>query len=75
MMVLVHVCAVISALLFFIKKIRPEPFLLGSFIWLMMMSAVWYILPYTIYSRASTFKDHFTIFFTENEVKLENGKG
>lgn len=75
MMILVNVFAVVSAFLFYIKKIRPEPFLLGSVIWLVMMSAVWYILPYVIYNRASTFKDQFTIFFNEEEIKLDNGKG
>jgi hypothetical protein len=75
MMILVNVFAVISAILFFIKKIRPEPFLLGSFIWILMIVSVWYILPYTIYNKASTFKDHFTIDINENEIRLDNNQG
>jgi hypothetical protein len=75
MIILVNVFAVVSAILLYTKKIRPEPFLLGSFVWLLMMSSVWYILPYTIYKRATTFKDHFTVYINENGIKLDNAKG
>lgn len=75
MMILVNVFAVVSAILLYSKRIRPEPFLLGSFVWLLMMSSVWYILPYTIYKRATTFKDHFTLDVNEDEMKLDNTKG
>jgi len=75
MLILVNVFAIVSAILLFTKKIRPEPFLLGSFVWLLMMTSVWYILPYTIYKRATTFKDHFTVDINENEIKLDNTKG
>ena len=66
MMILVNVFAIGSAVLFYTKKIRPEPFLLGSFIWIFMMLAVWYILPYSIYSKSSTFKETFT---SESQTK------
>jgi hypothetical protein len=75
LMILVNVFAIASAVLFYFKKIRPEPFLLGSFIWLMLMVAVWYILPYTIYKKAVTFKDSFQINFGEENVRLDNPKG
>lgn len=75
LMILVNVFAIVSAVLFYLKKIRPEPFLLGSVIWLMMMVSVWYLLPYTIYRKASTFKDAFKIDFGETGVHLENPKG
>ncbi len=75
MLILVNVFAVISAVLLYFKKIRPEPFLLGSVTWLLLMTGVWYILPYSIYKRAPTFKDKFRIAFNEAEVHLENSKG
>lgn len=75
LMILVNVFAIGSAALFYLKKIRPEPFLLGSVIWLLLMMSVWYILPYTIYRKAETFKDNFKIHFEENGVHLENGRG
>mgnify|MGYP000362291787 CR=1 FL=1 len=75
MMILVNVFAIGSAVLFYTKKIRPEPFLLGSFIWVFMMLAVWYILPYSIYSKSSTFKETFTIFLNDENIVLQNHKG
>ena len=75
MMITVNVFAIVSAVLFYSRKIRPEPFLLGSFVWIMMMLSVWYILPLSVYKKSATFKDKFTIFFYEEEVKLDNGIG
>ena len=76
LVVLVNVFAIVAAILFYTKKIRPEPFLLGSFIWVMMMASFWYILPNSIYKKAiDTFKDQFTIAFKDNGITLENEKG
>jgi len=75
MMIVVNIYAILSAILFYTKKIRPEPFVMGSFIWLMLMIAIWYILPYTIYKKSATFKDRFTIFFYNEEIRLDNGQG
>lgn len=75
MFILVNVFAVVAAILFYTKKIRPEPFFLGTFIWILMIASIWYILPYTIYKRAATFKESFTIYFYAQEIKLTNEKG
>ena len=75
LIVLVNVFAIISAILFYTKKIRPEPFLLGSFIWLMLMATFWYFLPNSIYKKAATFQDSFIIDFREDEIRLENERG
>ena len=75
MMILVNVFAITSAVLFYFKKIRPEPFLLGTTIWLLLMLAVWYILPYTIYRKSSTFQDAFIISFNNDDIQLENPRG
>ncbi|MBN8835685.1 MAG: YcxB family protein [Sphingobacteriia bacterium] len=75
MIVLVNVFAIIAAILFYMKKIRPEPFLLGTFIWLLMMVSVWYILPRVIYRKSPTFKDKFRIHFRETEIYLSNERG
>jgi hypothetical protein len=75
LIVLVNVFAIVSAVLFYTKKIRPEPFLLGSFIWLMLMATFWYFLPNGIYKKAATFQDSFIIDFQENEIRLENERG
>jgi len=75
LIVLVNVFAIFSAVLFYTKKIRPEPFLLGSIIWLVLMASFWFILPNSIYKKAATFKDSFIIHFLSEEVRLENQRG
>jgi hypothetical protein len=75
LLILVNVYAIVSAILYYMNKIRPEPFLLGSTIWVFLMIAIWFVLPYSIYRKADTFKDNFTIFFSEYEVRLETERG
>ncbi len=75
LIILVNVFAIVSAILFYIKKIRPEPFLLGSFIWVMLMASFWYFLPHSIYRRSVTFQESFIIDFREDEVRLESERG
>jgi hypothetical protein len=75
LVVLVNVFAIASAILFYTKKIRPEPFLLGSAIWLVLVVSFWYLLPNSIYKRAATFRDSFTIYFNEDDIMLENPRG
>lgn len=75
LIILVNVFAIVSAVLFYMQKIRPEPFLLGSLIWLLMVAAFWFILPNTIYRRSSTFQDRFIAFFGDHEMVLENERG
>lgn len=75
MMILVNVFAIAAAVLFYSKKIRPEPFFLGSFIWIGMMVAVWYILPYSIFKKSPTFKQTFSMEFTPLQIRLENEVG
>lgn len=75
LMIVVNVFAITSALLFYLHKIQPQPFLLGSFIWVAILVAVWYILPYSIYRKSQTFKDSFTAYINNNSLRLENDKG
>ena len=75
LIILVNVFAIVSAILFYMKKIRPEPFLLGSFIWIMLMASFWYFLPNSIYKRSTTFRESFIIDFGEQAVRLESERG
>jgi len=75
LVILINVFAIVSAALFYSKKIRPEPFLLGSILWIVMMVTFWYIMPHSIYKKAATFKDSFTILFTDMQVSLSNDRG
>jgi hypothetical protein len=75
MLILVNVFAIVSAILFYTRKIRPEPFFLGSLIWMGLMASFWYFLPNNIYNRSDTFKDKFIIHFNDAAVVLENERG
>ncbi|MEI6087581.1 MAG: YcxB family protein [Bacteroidota bacterium] len=75
MLILVNVFAIVSAILFYTNKIRPEPFFLGSLIWMGLMASFWYFLPNNIYKKAETFKDKFIIRFNDVAVVLENERG
>jgi hypothetical protein len=75
LVILVNVFAIGTAVLFYMKKIRPEPFLLGSAIWLLLIVSFWYLLPNSIYKKAATFRDSFIIYFKEEEIVLENERG
>lgn len=75
MIVLVNVFAILSAALFFFKKISPMAFLVSSFLWFTLMIAFWFILPYSIYRKAATFKDGFTVSLEAHHLFLENDRG
>ena len=75
MLIVVNVFAIIAAILYYNQKIRPEPLMLGSCIWVCMMISIWFILPYTIYRKSATFKDSYNIFITDAGTRLENEHG
>ena len=75
MLVLVNVFAIIAAILFYAKKIRPEPFLLGSLVWMFLMAAFWYFLPNSIYKKSATFQDQFIMNLNETAVVIETERG
>lgn len=74
-LIIILVFDVLSAILYFSGIIRPEPFLLGSIVWLFFIISCWFILPLSIYKRAATFKEHFSISFSDQQVILENNRG
>ena len=75
MIILVNVFAIASAALFYFKKILPFAFLVSSFLWIVLMVTFWFILPFMVYRRAATFKDHFTMNFEDNGFSLGNERG
>jgi len=75
MIVLVNVFALLSAALFYFKKILPLAFLMGSFLWFILMITFWFVLPGLVYRRAATFKDHFTMSFESDHFSLGNERG
>ena len=75
MIILVNLFALASAVLFYMKKILPFAFLVGSFLWFVLMIAFWFILPGMVYRRASTFRDHFTMQFEQDSFSVGNERG
>jgi hypothetical protein len=75
MIILVNIFALLSAALFYFKKILPFAFLVGSFLWFSLMISFWFILPGLVYRRASTFKDHFIMNFGEESFSVGNERG
>ena len=75
MMILVNVFAIVSAFLFFVKKISPMAFLVSSILWFGLMITFWYLLPVTIYKKSATFKDRFKATFGKEEFTIENERG
>jgi YcxB-like protein len=75
MIILVNVFAIVSAALFFLKKISPLAFLISSLLWIAMMMAFWFFLPVNIYKRSVTFRDRFRATLNDNGFMIENERG
>lgn len=75
MMILVNVFALLSASLFFTKKITPVAFLLSSFLWFLMMILFWFLLPRIIYKKSSSFKEKYRINFDNSALTVESERG
>jgi hypothetical protein len=75
MIILVNIFAILSAAFFFFKKISPLAFLVSSVLWFTLMIAFWFILPYSIYKKAATFKDGFKVTLEDQHLFLENNRG
>jgi hypothetical protein len=75
MLILVNVFALASLVLYFLQKIEPFAFVLGSVLWMVLMISFWFILPSAVYRRAATFKDHFTMTFGEEGFTLGHERG
>jgi hypothetical protein len=74
-MIIVNVYAIVTAVLLFMKKIRPEPFLLGSLLWIVLMIFFWYILPNLFYKKTTLFKEKWEFSFNQKEAKLISSLG
>src|SRR5687768_8938464 len=75
MIILVNVFAFSSAALFYFQKITPLAFLVGSFLWFMLMIAFWFLLPGAVYRKATTFRDKFTMNFGQDDFSVGNDRG
>jgi hypothetical protein len=75
MLILINVFAIATLILYIFKKIGPAAFLMGSFMWLLLMVSFWYILPMLVYKRSVTFKHEFSMSFSDSSFSLEHGNG
>jgi len=75
LIILINVFAIAAAVLFAFKKIQGLSFLIFSLLWFSLMLVIWRILPASIYRRAATFQDNFSIRFEEEGVELSNQNG
>ncbi len=75
MIILVNVFAIVSAALFFLKKISPLAFLVSSVLWFALMLTFWFLLPQMIYRKAPTFQDRLKAILTNDEFRIENDRG
>jgi hypothetical protein len=75
LMLFVNVYAIITAVLLFNKKIRPELFLVGSLLWMILMVFFWYLLPWLFYRKTSMFKQEWAFNFNSTGASLESDSG
>jgi hypothetical protein len=75
LLILINVFAIGSAILFALGKVQPIAFLSFSLMWFVLMLAIWSLLPRNIYKKAQTFKDEFSMTFSQEDVVLQNERG
>ena len=75
MMILVNVFAILTAALFFLKKISPFAFLISSLLWFALMILFWYLMPNMVYKKAETFRDRFKAILADDVFRIENERG
>ena len=75
LLILINVFTILSAILFAMKEIQPLAFLVFSLMWFILLVTIWFLLPRSIYRKAQTFKDHFSMMLDDEEVVLENKLG
>ena len=75
MIILVNVFAIVSAGLFFFKKVSPFAFSVSSILWFGLMIVFWFALPQMIYKKSPTFQDRLQAILTASEFRIENERG
>lgn len=75
MIILVNVFALMSLVLFAMKKVVPMAFLVGSLLWLVLMVTFWIAMPQWVYHRNATFRDQFTLEFFDDGFRFSNTRG
>lgn len=75
LVIVINVFAILSAILFFLKKIQALPFLVFSLLWFVLWITIRRLLPLSIYKRSETFRDNFILTLEDRGLFLETQKG
>jgi hypothetical protein len=75
LIIIINVFAILSAVLFALKKIQALPFLLFSVLWFFLWISIRRLLPLSIYKRSATFQDTFTLSLETRGILLDTKKG
>jgi YcxB-like protein len=75
LVIVINVFAILSAILFALKKIQPLPFLIFSVLWFCLWISIRRLLPLSIYKKSATFRDTFILTLEDQGMLLETKKG
>ena len=75
LLVVVNLFTILSAIFFYLHKIRPASFLLFSLLWFILLITIWRFLPFSVYKKSQTFLETFSMDFNESEVVLQTERG
>jgi len=75
LVIVINVFAILSAVLFALRKIPALPFLIFSVLWFCLWVAIRRLLPLSIYKKSATFKDNFVLRLEDRGILLETKKG
>jgi hypothetical protein len=75
LMIVVNVYAILTVILLFLKKIRPELFLLGSVLWIVLLLLFWYLMPNIFYKKTALFTYNWDFSFDNQKASLQSMQG
>ncbi len=75
LVVVINVFALVSAILYYFKKIQALPFLIFSVLWFILWLSIRRLLPLSIYKRSATFRDTFILNMDQRGILLETERG
>jgi hypothetical protein len=75
LMIVVNVYAILTGILLFLKKIRPELFLLGSVLWIVLLILFWYLMPNIFYKKTALFTYNWDFSFDNQKASLQSMQG
>ena len=74
-LIVLNLFTILSAILFYMKKIQPLSFLSFSLLWFVLLITIWRLLPLSVYKRSQTFRDQFSMDLNEEDVVLQTERG